>query len=108
MMRGGHKEYTTRVAHNLMRSLEDLNATIKPVPVSTAFQQTAWVIEVETPSATLAFSPYQLDNGAEGIKEKHLVDIRKAFGQSIDLPNRYRRTDPYARFSDIISVDDDE
>lgn len=107
-MRSGRKEYTERVAQNLKRSLEDLEILIRPIPVTTAFQQTAWIIEIVTPAATITFSPYQLDNGAEGIKEKHLVEIRQAFGQSIQLPNRYLRTDPYARFSDIISVDDDD
>ena len=108
MMKGAHKEYVARVAQNLQRSLEDIQVKVRAVPITTAFQQTAWIVEVETPDITLAFSPYQLDNGAEGIKEKYLVDIRKAYGQSIDLPNRYMRTDPYARFSDIISVNDDE
>lgn len=107
-MTGGLLEFTTRVASNLRRSLEDFTPPVRVVPIMAAFGQTAWVIEVDTPRGTLVFNANQLDNGAEGIKEQHLVAIRQAHDQDVSLPNRYRRTDPYARFIDIIAVDQDE
>lgn len=107
-MTGGHKEFTHRVAANLARSLSDLALAIRATPVLTAFGQTTWVIEVPTPAGVMVYGPTQLDNGAEGIKEQHLVAIRQACGETVALPNRYRRTDPYAFFTDIIAVDQDE
>lgn len=107
-MQGGHHDYTARVAANLRRSLEDLNPPIRLAAATTLFGQSAWVIEVDVPGKTLIYSPAQLDNGAEGIKEARLVAIRKALGEDISLPNRYKRTDPYARFTDIIAIDDED
>ncbi len=104
-------EHTTKIADALRRSLEDVKGVeIVPVYVAEMFDQKICAIEVKVKGKTVVYSPFELDNGASGIKEAKLLEIREAAGEDVaSLPNRLLQVDnePANRkhFNDIISMD---
>lgn len=87
---------------------ENLNdTTVTVVEVAEMFEQKIYAVEVTIGENTFVFSPFDLDNGANGIKEDKLVELRNLSGE--DLPVAPKpRSGRQKHFTDIIAIDKTE
>lgn len=101
------RDQTARVANNVLKSLSDVpglqaNATL----VGHLYGQDIWAVEVSIENGpTLVYTPWELDNGAEGIKDAYLVRIRQAAGEDIQEKVVVHTAGPRKYFSDMITLD---
>ena len=104
-MRFTTREHTQQVANNLARSIEDVDAKVEAIVVGSIWNQDIWGVQVSIANGpTLLYTPWEIDNGAEGVNLSILVGIRQAAGEDIELPP-VRSTENRKYFSDLITLD---
>lgn len=101
------RDQAQRVARNLSRSLEDVpGLQTKAIIVGSLYGQEIWAIEVSLENGpVLVYTPWELDNGAEGIKDNYLVRVRQAAGENIQEKVVIHTSGPRKYFSDMITLD---
>lgn len=100
------KENADRAADALRRSLDDLACVVTAVQAAEIYGKPIYLIQVAlNQGPTLIFSLHEVDNGANGVQDDVLVQIRQAAGQTIAYRPRPSTTRPGKYFTDIISLD---
>ena len=77
-----------RLRDKLQAQLSEYDLDIRVVTVARFLSFNLYLIEVKiSDDLTMVYTYDMLDNGASGIKETALIEIRQALGESIEMPS---------------------
>lgn len=100
-----NREYARRVERALARSIADVPATVTLVDLASLLGRAIYILEVAIAEGpTLTFAPDAIEDGAEGILDDVLVEIRRAAGEEIAYRPRPSTIRPGKYFTDIIAT----